>query len=222
VPYAYKVNRVTISGTCAGGAEEWSTGFYMGYAAGDSSNPTQTLADSIKTAWQTFFTATASKVQSNYTTRSIKISQLNTDGSTLLDNTIFSDYATPIVGTGASTFFPPQVSLVCTLQSALSRGLAAKGRMYLPGVGAPLASTGKISATADVTAIATNLKTFFDAVNTAGGVAGKIILASKGRPGVAGSASNQLMTKLRVGDVYDTQRRRRNGLVETYQSATLA
>jgi len=219
--YAHSVQRVTISGTCANGGEEWSTGFFVGEASADASNPTQTFADAIRTAWQTFFTSANSWVSGFYLTNEIKISQLGTDGKTMLDNTIFSTYATPISGTKATPIYPPQISLVATLQSSLSRGLAAKGRMYLPGIVAFIDGGGHISNT-DATNIQTNLKTFLDAVNTAAPAGSRVILASAGRGTAGTGARNEPVTRIRVGNVYDTQRRRRNQLAETYVSANLA
>ena len=219
--YAHSVTRVTISGTAFGGVEEWSTGFFLGYEDADASNPTQTLADDIKTAWQTFFTTASSKVGSNWKTDTIKLAQWTAAGATMPENIIYSTYGTPISGASSSPALPAQISLVCTLQSSLIRGLASKGRMYLPGTTATVDATGKMTS-ADVLAIKNNLVTFFNAVNTAGGAAGQVILASKGRVSPAAAGVNKEVTIVKVGDVLDTQRRRRNGFTEVYTSGTLA
>lgn len=218
--YAHSVVRVTISGGSFSGAEEWSTGFFLGSANADASNPTQALADQIKARWQTFFTSAAVKVSNAFSTNEIKLSQIGADGKTILDNTVYSTYSSAIFGP-LGTQLPAQVSLVATLQSPLARGLAAKGRMYLPGIASPVMTTGKIVST-DAAAVANALKTFFDGVNSDAGVAGKVILASAGRGTAGTGAVNQLVTRVRVGDVYDTQRRRRNQLPEVYSNATLA
>jgi len=49
-----------------------------------------------------------------------------------------------------------------------------------------------------------------------------VILASAGRGTAGTGARNEPVTRIRVGNVYDTQRRRRNQLAETYVSANLA
>jgi hypothetical protein len=102
--------------------------------------------------------------------------------------------------------------------------------MYLPGIQAPVSgSTGKI-ASATVGNIATGFKTFLDAVNVGTGTSGKVILASKGRKqaGEVGGDTIYIggvsawVTGCRVGDVYDTQQRRRRQLPETYTTRVLA
>jgi len=220
--YAHKVTRVTMFGTMFGGAEEWSTGFFLGSVGGDAPAPTQAGADAIKGYWQTFFTAANSHISGDWKTEGVKLALFNTDGHTDLDNVKTSFYATPISGGEGGGSLPPQVSLSAQLASDVGRGLAAKGRMYLPGVRTPISSTtGKIGAT-EAGQIALTLKTFLDAVNGSIDAAGTVVLASKGRITGGGAAPvNAVVTKVRVGDVYDTQRRRRNGLTETYQTQTI-
>jgi hypothetical protein len=118
---------------------------------------------------------------------------------------------------------PPQVSLVATLTSAKARGYGSKGRMYLPGVNAPILSTGKIT-TGSVTPIVANLKTFFDTINASVDVPNNVILnaTASTKAGSVHDAAIWPVTGVKVGDVYDTQRRRRNQLVEAYSAAALA
>jgi hypothetical protein len=54
-------------------------------------------------------------------------------------------------------------------------------------------------------------------------IADQLILAGKARSALlAGTAQNDYVETMKVGDVVDTQRRRRNGLSESYQLRTLA
>lgn len=230
MPYAHAVKRVTISGNCYGGAEIWSTGFYVGSVGADVSNPTQAFADAIRTAWTAFWGSATSYVSSNFKVDNVKVAQVGTDGKTSLSNVIYAPYGTALAGTASSPILPPQIALVASLENAGARGLAAKGRMYLPGIAATLTTTGQISTT-NASTIAANMKTFLDAVNAAAPTGEKVILASQGRRTknadgsysvVPGTAVNALVTRVRVGTVYDTQRRRRNAMVEQYQSSTLA
>jgi hypothetical protein len=230
LPYAHQVKRVTISGTSFGGAEQWSTGFYVGAVGADVSNPTQAFADAIRTAWTTFFQSTGAAIGNLWKTDNVKVAQVGTDGKTNLSNVVYAPYGTPIVGGNAAAAFPPQIALVASLENAGARGLAAKGRMYLPGVSAAVNGSGQI-ATAGVTGITTAMKTFLDAVNAAAPTGERVILASQGRrvkqpdgsyAVTPGTAVNADVNRVRVGSVYDTQRRRRNQLVEAYQSSTLA
>jgi len=220
--YEFSVTRITMSGTCFGGTEIWSTGFFVGYEDSGVSNPTQADCDAIATLWATYFSSVSAQIANDYLTTQVKMAQLNTDGTTMVDNTVFSTYTTPPAGNYAATQYPPQLALAATLKSSLARGFAAKGRMYLPGVTHAVDSTGKIS-TATTGAHATVLKTFFDGVNTQLGIRGQVINASFGRGGASPVVGvNKEVTQIMVGNVFDTQRRRRNALTETYSTVTLA
>jgi hypothetical protein len=221
MPYAYRVTRVTIQGSSFDGGEEWSTGFYMGHESGDADLPNQQLADDIRAAWTTFFTAGSSKVCNKWKTELVKVSSIGTDGKSNAADTVYSAVTGEVVGT-QPFLFPPQCALVATLTSQVARGVGAKGRLFLPGIVATLQGSGKITST-DVTAIGNNFKTFLTAVNASTATNNVVMLASQGSlnkdgtPKVGGRAPvNKAVTGLRIGDVYDTQRRRRNGLTETY------
>jgi hypothetical protein len=224
--FPYRVTRVTIAGTYSGGAEEWSTGFWMGYTNGDADLPNQQLADDVAAAWRTFFLAPTSYFGAAWHSSYVKISSIGTDGKASSADTVYSTFAADANGT-ASTQFPPQISLVATLTGSAARGVASKGRMYLPGISAAVGTGGRISST-NAGTIATNLQTFLNAVNASAATNNVLVLASHGSlnadgtPKVGGQAmSIKAVTGCRVGDVYDTQRRRRNGISEVYTSKTL-
>lgn len=226
-PYAHKVNRVTVSGTAFNGAEQWSTGFYLGKAAGDAEDPFG-WAELVSVKWQTLWNGGGSSMfGSTYKTEVIKVAQMNTDGTTDIDSIDYYTYPSAIAG-GGSTIHPAQIALTATMTSQIQRGLGAKGRMYLPGVTFGIdGATGRLSS-GTMTAIANTMKTFYDGLNTLG--TDKLILASHGHATKDGSgvitgytgALNTLVTGCRVGDIFDTQRRRRDDLVETYTARTLA
>jgi hypothetical protein len=219
---------VTISGTCFGGAEEWSTGFQMGSPEVDMVGASAPGAESIAGVWETFFETATNKFSSAYKTTQVKAALINTNGTTDLDEIDYYTYPTPLSGGYTSNVLPAQITLAATLTSDNQRGLASKGRMYLPGINEPISDgTGKISDAFQAT-LATNFKTFLDGVNTALGSTGKLVLASKGHKVlnsdpvdyVAGKTA--WVTGCRIGNVYDTQRRRRNGLSEQYEARVLA
>lgn len=221
LPYRAKVNRVTIYGSSYGGQEIWTTGFYLGNLDTDVGLPSESTAAAIKTAWQTFFTATAQTISYLWKTEGVKISPMNVDGTTDIDNVVNSPYATAIQGQSAGTGFPPQVSLVATLLADNGRGLAGKGRMYLPGVSVGIDGTGHLAPGSNQT-IATNLANFFEELEASMDVQGQLINASHGRaPFLGSTATNRAVTHIRVGNVYDTQRRRRNSLVEAYATSEI-
>lgn len=215
--YAHRVNRVTISGTMFGGAEEWSTGFFYGQEGADSAPGTSAMALAVLTAWRTFCETANSHMSSAYLTTQVKVAALKTDGKTDTGDVNYAYPSTELKGTVSAIILPPQCSLVVTLMSDRPRGKASKGRMYLPGIAAmPAVTTGKLPSTT-VGSIATNLQTFFNALEASADVPDELILAAKqsGLLGVS-PAQNDFVESLKVGDVIDTQRRRRNGLAESY------
>lgn len=224
VDYLMPTHRVTLMGTCLGGTEIWNTGFWLGESSTAAGPPVQAEADAIKTLWQTFFTHGDSKINSSYKCDGVKVAWVMEDGTSDPDDTKYAYYASPISGTSTdSGIMPPQVSLAATLTSAKVRGFGSKGRMYLPGINAPLLSTGHINSST-VAAIAVKLKAFFDGVNAAGDVLLPVTLnaTASTNPTSTHDAEMWPVTGLKIGNVYDTQRRRRNQLVETYSGVVLA
>jgi predicted secreted Zn-dependent protease len=228
--YPFRVNKVQISGTCFGGQEIWSTGFYLGLPGANAPDPGTATAQAVAGHWQTFFTNPTSAINQGFKTLHVKVSQLELDGDVDLDMINIYDYPSQITGTNNGPPQAPQVSLAVTLTSDLQRGLAAKGRMYLPGINLPVFHDNPHISLTEQNGIATTLKTFFDGVNADSNIGGNVVLASKGRkvktadPKVYSYENGviQNMTGLRLGNVYDTQRRRRNDIVETYVSRVLA
>lgn len=227
--YAHTIHRYTISGTMFNAAEIWSTSFYVGHVATDMGAVIQGVVDDVRTAWTDFFTSSTVKFSNKWQTTQVKCAQINIDGSTNLSNVLYAPYGTAISGAESFNAYPPQVTLAATLEVAGARGIASKGRMYLPGIAQPLESDGRLS-NANSLAVANGFKAFLDDVNVAVSGDGGVILASQGRrvknidgeyEPVPGTAVNAVVNRVRVGCVYDTQRRRRNDLVEVYQTATL-
>lgn len=210
--------------------EEWSTGFYMGLTDGDATDPGTDAAAALAVHWTTFFTGATTGVATAYKTDQIKVSQLETDGDVDLDMIDIYDYSPHITGVSGGAPLPPQITLAATMTSDNQRGLAAKGRMYLPGINYPVVTANPRIGNTERDAIRTALKTFFDAVNANVDIPNYVILASKGRklngptPGEYSYIGGKLaaVTGIRVGNVYDTQRRRRGDVPEEYATGVLA
>ena len=224
MPYANAHVKVTIFGTSCEGAEEWSTGFRMGSEDEGSGNfgINSAWLDAVLPLWQTYFTGVGNGFHSSFKTVGIKAAIILPDGKTDLANVLTKAYDTPISGQQGSAPYPPQVALVAQLAAASPVGLGSKGRMYLPGIALGIGNNGKLGSVQ--TALHANgLRTFLDGCENAANSPGYVINASKGRPGVPFTPPvNRRVTTIRVGSVYDTQRRRRNGLTEEYSSASMA
>lgn len=220
--FLHKVVRCTLFGSMYSGAEIWSTGFYMGALDADAPAPTEAFADVVLTSWQDFFTATNTSISFNWKTHGVKLARLNIDETTDTATVIQKTYTTAIAGQNGGSGFPPQVSLVASLLAGLGTQPGDKGRMFIPGVASGLDSTGHATPGYSQT-IATGLKTFFDDLNGSLEAPGQLINASHPKIVIGGTAPiNKLVTSIKVGNVYDTQRKRRNALAETYSAATLA
>jgi hypothetical protein len=146
----------------------------------------------------------------------VKLAAIGTDGRYLADAYV---YNMPTAVTGGSPNIVPASSVVVSLRTSETLGRANRGRLYLPYCAM---SQGVAAATATVTTtntLATAGKTFIQAVNTTLGITSpgtEIVIASK-----AGTGLNKVPASVRVGSVNDTQRRRRNRLVEVYSTQTL-
>lgn len=129
-----------------------------------------------------------------------------------------SESARPSATAGAgSTGHPPQSAIVVSLRTGFPGG-SGRGRMYWPASGLPLTlSTLRVDPTY-TPGILTGFKTLATditaIINTQLG--GAAVLAVWSRANNALYAVNRLI----VGDVVDTQRRRRDALPEAYQSTT--
>lgn len=225
-PLAYRTTRVTISGTYLGGVEEWSTGFWFGNASGDALLPTQTVADAVAAAWKTMFTNASMQISNRHTTTEVKLSSMGTDGKSDANDTIYSTNQLPCTGT-ATNYFPPQVALVASLYGPAARGLGQKGRMYIPGVSAPVGADGKIQGSF-AQGISDTFAAFLTAVNAIPSTPNVVVLASHGqldqfgKPKIDGFGPvTHQAVGVKVGSVYDTQRRRRNGIAEQYYAAAV-
>ncbi len=214
--FADKVVHVTLSGKMLQGNEEWQTGFYMGLAQGEAPVPTQEFVDGVRDLWQTFWTTPGNAIAAQFTFEQVKAARLGKDGR--YDGTAVPiSYPTaPVAGGSSGNPLPPQIALVATLIAGSGKGLAGKGRMYLPGVRQVVDDSGHLLGTTPQT-IATNLTTFFNGIRTLSSAPGVPINASRGSVKLLGAdARNVPINGVRVGNVYDTQRRRRNQLQETY------
>lgn len=223
---AQKVVHVTLSGQMLGGAEEWQTGFYVGYADQDAPMPTQAFADAVRDAWTTFFKDTTVGISSTFSFTQVKCALLEKNGTYGPDATVLSFPTVTVLGDAPGSPKPPQLALVATLIGGSGKGLAGKGRMYLPGIKADIDGGGHLDATY-CQAVATKLAAFFNTIDASPSITGHAINVSRGHkttgdfPNLYVGARNVKINGVRIGNVYDTQRRRRNALAETYKTAVV-
>lgn len=213
------INRVHINGSLASGQEEWSTSFACVTALGETVDDPQDLTQWATDAHAEFAAGTGwpgdlrSLIGVSSTVDNIRIyhyADLQANA-----NAVGQSTGAAIAGSGSAAV-PLPTSLVFTLQTARP-GKSYRGRMYWPFLTQTIQSNGKIN-TSSVTlgSRATSFGQMLEAICAQSPLLGMV-------PMVASKTANAvtLVTSIRVGDVPDTQRRRRDNLVESFGTAAL-
>jgi hypothetical protein len=222
MPYDRRHVVIQWGGTLPGG-EIWSNMLRGGSAGTGASAPVPThdemiswlqgeLKDEIA-AWHSRpSTQTSSSVKLTFA----KANVVDQDGHYVEQTTNEYVYPTPIAGGSAAAFHPTQVAWCLSLTTGLSRGLAHRGRFYLPCPAVDVDRSNGLVSAADAQLVANSLKTFIEAVADTPGLDAinpfKVLVMSKGGTGGA----THVVTGVEVGRVLDTQVRRRNALHENY------
>lgn len=195
------------------GGEKWSCGLRMSTINSGSVDSAASMLTAAKNAVQAFHTSTSGGVQINSRAllSFVKLNAIGTDGKYMLQTTNEAIVADVPGGYTLSTGnFPNQVALAVTLTTAVTRGPANKGRFYVPLPAYDVGTDGRIGSTYTTNAEA-GVMTLINALNA---INTDIKVAVYSRK--AGAAAQRLVTGAKVGRVLDTQRRRRNKLVEDY------
>lgn len=138
----------------------------------------------------------------------VKHNRIGVDGRYLRDTTNLVEFDPVIAGPGgASSIKPNQVALAVTLETGQQRGLAHRGRMFLPAPRWNVLGDGRISA-ADAASAATGVASLFSALNAIPEF-GTVAIYSDVREGAM-----RPVTDVTCGRVYDTIRSRRTSMAE--------
>lgn len=157
----------------------------------------------------------------NYSVLSgLKMAAVGTDGH-YLDEAPDTWERTGTVQIGTAGGVVAQSSVVTTLRSATSFGKGNYGRMYLPHTAIEPVPNTAMGAEATAQAIANAMAAFILNVNETVNDATTVNIYPHIMSEATGSPT-KLITRVSVGTVTDTQRRRRNRLVETYKYASVA
>lgn len=211
--------RVIVQGSLQG-VETWSTGANFSFFASVFGGFNQTQCESI-----------VQRLLTNITTAQFPTSLralLSTSGSITgwrvethqedesISAVAENNYATAVLGSGSATK-SPQDCVVFSLRSG-TPGARGRGRMYWPALGCTLGTGFKISGPAPA-AIAGDAKALLNLIGdqlnaelAANSVVATVELAVRSQV----AHDNNPVIRLQVGDVMDTQRRRRDALVESY------
>ena len=153
----------------------------------------------------------------------LKVAAVGQDGAYVKEPRIFTRQ-TPYTGSGGG-FVIPQASVVLSLLGGNLLRKGNRGRVYLPYTSASSSNTGSPRIPANLVGLmATAAKTFVVDVNAAVSVGGsnaqRVSIVSQ-QPASAEPFTAEPVVTVKVGDIVDTQRRRRNKLAENYSTVAV-
>ena len=192
-----------------GDGEQWTFGIY---SEGSGS------VDAAATAWDNavsafFSTELAARISDTVTTLSTSTASIDeTTGRQITRRELTNTSG----GTSTSPSLPYQVTPVVSLRTALATR-AGRGRFYVPSLAVDQVADGRMLPDAQ-SDLADSAVAMMDALGTGGLV--PVIFHRTGSPGVPQFSTTQVIM-IDVGDVLDTQRRRRNKLVESRETRVL-
>lgn len=214
--YAYKNIKLTFGGDIYNGKDIWSNSLHIGYTGADvDSDPIQPLwsklVEDLAGDIETWFILNAC-VSQHANLKWVKIAVLDNAGHYVSEPHIY-DFDVPPVGI-QPTATAPQLSVVVTFETSVLRGPGRFGRIYPPLSGEvnsagvdSLSTTRADGAQTLIRDINNTLRlNYLDAF-----AAPRAIVASK-----VGAGKNANIIKVKVGQVIDTMRSRRNKFVEDY------
>lgn len=146
---------------------------------------------------------------SAFSWREVRISAINSDGTIVNGASVGT--MTPTIDPTATQGLPPQLAIVSSLITA-GRGPRNRGRLYIPAYGTGPGTGATVSA-GTIGVVNTATKTAIDAFNAISGIRCAVVSRTH--------ATYSDVTFVRCGDQFDTQRRRRNGVRETYTSLAM-
>lgn len=214
--------KVSVLGAMSGG-EVWSTTVCYRFFAPFEITLTQAILDSaaqrltttLTTA--TFPTNLRAMMSSSASITGYRITQHGEDEQTI--GVGQANYAAPVAGVNPPSK-TPQDALVFSLRTG-QPGARGRGRVYWPAMGATLGTTFKLTSPSNAQLVG-EAASLFDMIGDqlnlelgANSIGATVELAVRSITGHTCYQVNQL----RAGDVLDTQRRRRDKLVESYATS---
>lgn len=200
------------------GGEKAQTGYMVepgGSATAFVNAMVQIDAEALMTSFANIWNSTAIDTADYARLIGLKVAPISTTGTYLGEAKTFSRQGTTIIGDNAQV--PPQCTVCVSFSSAESLGRANFGRMYLPYTRLRQTVTQPFGDPTNQSTFATTVQTWFASTETTLALVqagSRIVIAS--RLGVLKDVK-----AIRVGNLTDTQRRRRRQLVETYTTRTV-
>lgn len=178
----------------------------------------QALVDACATAWSNFWTAATNAIDYAYGLAFLRLASIAPDGR-YVPGSIAYDHTFPGTvpggGSGGAAIrqYPLQVACVSSLLTAMPRGQAHRGRIYLPYLTVNLGA-GWLWPGANVNNRTNGVSAMISALNTV--LPGDCTVFSKGTKSAPTVGAKQLVTGVVTGTRPDVQRRRAKQLAEGY------
>lgn len=210
-------------GTLCSGGEIWSNNLRLTNPQGailpDVSDYGERL-DDVEAALRTLAGKSEARWMSTTKCTWIKFNKIGPNGHYLDEENSHTKFveSNPIGGGVGGPWMPPQCAVVLTLHTAAERGRASRGRIFIPQPGVSVNPDGHFDAT-QAQGMATAYAQLISDINDGPGltVADLNVSVVSG----VGDAVHHQVTRVSVGDVVDTQRRRRSALKEARKTASV-
>lgn len=195
--------------------EIWSCGVRLKSAAGGFLDDPETFIDVQVPRIKAWFVANTSTMRTDASLEYVKINNIGADGH-YTGGTTTERHFTPVFGAGHSATYPSYLTVAWSWTTGISRGLAHAGRVFPPN--GFVYSGGSAITSGDRNEHAAAARALILACNgtlpeTEGAV--PVVVS-----GLRGGAIHDI-TGVRVGDVVDVQRKRRNASAETYAALAI-
>lgn len=199
--------KVTLSGTLADGLDVWSTG----WSCFPIISPTLTMLEDLALSAATefsdnYWTPLRSTIPESVAWNTTKVSCINAAGVTTLSGEY--TFATPFDGLSSGAAMPPECAVVASLRTGVPGG-RYRGRMFLPPFHAAVLTNAGQLETAHRDAVASAVALALSGWNAVSDSPDAAVASDAGE-------FSTVITQVRVGNVVDAQRRRRNAIPEAY------
>jgi hypothetical protein len=208
------------------GNEQWSCSIRLGEQTVDpiaghvmpSESDIQTWLDgSIQAAVLAYHSRAATHIHPQGRLSFVKANVIQVNGRYRYPVTHEHVFADVPGGGYAISPLPNQCTLCVSLTTDANRGPAHRGRFYLPAPSINIVPATGLATLAEVVEVRGSTKTFLEALADVPGVDTPFSLEPMVYSRKAGAATHRPVKGVDVGQVVDTQRRRRRSLIEGYQ-----
>lgn len=212
--------KVTFGGTLADGQDIWSCGFHVAnYSTGTPSSTLALFEDNkadLATCISDFYNDERSRTPRGAQMEWVKFALIDTDGKYLDEPILVEESSEGSLGSP----YVPQVSCVISMVSGKFRDPGKYSRFYLPTI-SPAGTFGYKMSDTEAAGVMNSAKDFLVEFNSILDTADPLQTLLVSAVSSSGSGIQSPITKVRVGEVLDTQRRRRNSIPENMQEVSL-